>query len=113
LLFNRDYETNERLDRYEEQGVDDDDYDPLDLATRNVVDNQLNRRDAEIQRRGRIAGAFMEGLEDEETNVLPTTHRRRRVYDTQAYEEEEEGVVRNYCYYYFNIDILIGIYSLK
>ncbi|KAG0170488.1 MCM DNA helicase complex subunit [Apophysomyces sp. BC1034] len=87
----RDYARNEQLDRYETIGVDDEEYDALDLGGRNAVDAQLRRRDAEIRRReGRMANAFMEGLDDEDldTPMMPTRRRHRRIFEAEYLETD-------------------------
>lgn len=48
----------------------------------------------EIRRReGRVAGAFIYGLDDEVNDSLPTVRRHRHIYDTQNVEADEDGVV--------------------
>lgn len=90
----RDYAPNERLDTYEQEGVDDAHYEPLDLAARNALDNNLNRRDVEIRRReGRVAGAFIYGLDDEANDTQPPVRRHRHIYDAQDIDQDEDGVV--------------------
>lgn len=94
LIFVRDYADNEQLDNYENEGVDDQHYDPIDLGARNALDNNLNKRDVEIRRReGRVAGAFIYGLDDEVNDSLPTVRRHRHIYDTQNVDADEDGVV--------------------
>jgi hypothetical protein len=62
--------------------IDDDDYDNMDAADRAAVEARLNRRDAEIMRReGRMADAFMDGIDDDAENPLPTRRRHRRLYE--------------------------------
>ncbi|KAI9322137.1 DNA replication licensing factor cdc19 [Dichotomocladium elegans] len=80
----RDYTRNPELDQYEERDIDDEAYAPMDLASRNAVDEQLRRRDAEIRRReGRLAGAFMDGLDEDEgiAPIITSRPRRRHNYD--------------------------------
>ncbi|KAG2218110.1 hypothetical protein INT45_002360, partial [Circinella minor] len=90
----RDYARNPEMDRYEERGIDNEQYDPLDLATRNQIDAQLSRRDAEIRRReGRIAGAFLDDLDDEgDQPVLTTRPRRRHNYDMDDMNDMDDAV---------------------
>ncbi|ORZ25194.1 MCM2/3/5 family-domain-containing protein, partial [Absidia repens] len=80
----RDYIDNLVQDRYEETGVDDEDYDALDVAARRAIDAKLGRRDAALERReGRMAGALMDGLDDDEPEfATPTGRRRRHIYNT-------------------------------
>lgn len=93
-FLNRDYAENERLDNYESEGVDDQHYEPLDLGARNALDNNLNRRDNEIRRReGRVAGAFIYGLDDDQNDNVPAVRRHRHIYDAQEVDQDEDGVV--------------------
>jgi hypothetical protein len=69
-------------DRYDLANIDDEDYDHMDAADRAAVEARLNRRDAEIMRReGRMADAFMDGIDDDAENPLPTRRRHRRLYE--------------------------------
>ncbi|KAI7904580.1 MCM2/3/5 family-domain-containing protein [Cokeromyces recurvatus] len=89
----RDYVDNERLDNYEQEGIDDAQYEPLDIAERNAIDRNLNRRDVEIRRReGRVAGAFIYGLDDESNDIQPPVIRRRHIYEAQDVDQDEDGV---------------------
>ncbi|CAO3611186.1 unnamed protein product [Cunninghamella echinulata] len=91
--MDKDYNDNLEQDRYEVTGIDDEEYDDLDIAARRAVDMKLGRRDAELQRReGRMAAAFMDGLDEDEPEFnLPTGRRRRHIYDTQDIVEDETG----------------------
>ncbi|GAA5795697.1 MCM2/3/5 family-domain-containing protein [Helicostylum pulchrum] len=89
----RDYVENEQLDNYENEGVDDQQYEALDLGARNALDNNLNKRDVEIRRReGRVAGAFIYGLDEEANDSLPPVRRHRHIYDAQNIDQDEDGV---------------------
>ncbi|KAL7322233.1 MCM DNA helicase complex subunit [Mucor circinelloides] len=89
----RDYADNERLDNYEQEGVDDTHYEPLDIGARNALDNNLNRRDVEIRRReGRVAGAFIYGLDDDANDTQPAVRRHRHIYEAQELDQDEDGV---------------------
>ncbi|ORY94529.1 MCM2/3/5 family-domain-containing protein [Syncephalastrum racemosum] len=82
-----DYAANPEMDRYEDAGLDDEEqYGGLDLGARNALEARLARRDAEIQRRqGRLAGAFMDSIDDDiATPQMPTRIRRRHRYDDDA-----------------------------
>lgn len=101
----RDYADNERLDNYEQEGVDDTHYEPLDIGARNALDNNLNRRDVEIRRReGRVAGAFIYGLDDDANDTQPAVRRHRHIYEAQELDQDEDGVVSV---------MLTGLASLK
>lgn len=71
----------------------------MDIGARNALDNNLNRRDTEIRRReGRVAGAFMFGLDDEANDSQPPVRRHRHIYEAQDMDQDEDGVVRNKTY---------------
>ena len=85
---------NEKLDNYENEGIDDQQYEALDIGARNALDNNLNRRDIEIRRReGRVAGAFIYGLDDEANDSLPPVRRHRHIYEAEQFDQDEDGVV--------------------
>ncbi|KAI8354142.1 MCM2/3/5 family-domain-containing protein [Choanephora cucurbitarum] len=89
----RDYLPNEKLDNYENEGIDDQQYEALDIGARNALDNNLNRRDIEIRRReGRVAGAFIYGLDDETNDNLPPVRRHRHIYEAEQFDQDEDGV---------------------
>lgn len=112
FLF-RDYANNDRLDNYESEGVDDSQYAPLDLGERNALDNNLNKRDVEIRRReGRVAGAFMYGMDDDTQDSLPPIRRHRHIYDAQEVDQDEDGVV-SICFKDWKYSVLNTLYSLK
>lgn len=62
----RDYRENERLDRYElEEEVEQEEYEAMDMETRQLVEAKLRRRDREQARReGRLPAAYMDDGED-------------------------------------------------
>ncbi|CAO3660804.1 unnamed protein product [Umbelopsis vinacea] len=77
-----DYREDSARDRYDLANIDDEDYETMDAAERAAVEQRLNRRDAEVLRReGRMADAFMDGIDDEVDNAIPTRRRHRRLYD--------------------------------
>jgi hypothetical protein len=63
-LTNRsDYRENVKLDRYDEDQVDDRDFSELSIADRNAINDMLNRRDRErLRNAGRLPDAFLGGL---------------------------------------------------
>lgn len=71
----------------------------MDAAERAAVEQRLNRRDAEVLRReGRMADAFMDGIDDEVDNTMPTRRRHRRLYDADMgmnLDDENTAVVRS------------------
>lgn len=53
----------------------------------------MNKRDVEIRRReGRVAGAFIYGLDEEVNDSLPPVRRHRHIYDAQNIDQDEDGV---------------------
>lgn len=70
VAIGRDYRRMETLDRYDAEQLDDRRYEDMDLDTRRLVEDELNRRDA---REGRIAQVFQEDQEMERDDA----HRRR------------------------------------
>jgi len=77
-----DYREDSVRDRYDLTNIDDEDYETMDAAERAAVEQRLNRRDVEIMRReGRMADAFMDGIDDEVDNTMPIKRRHRRLYD--------------------------------
>jgi DNA replication licensing factor MCM2 len=66
----------------------------MDIGARNALDNNLNRRDVEIRRReGRVAGAFMYGLDDDANDAPTPVRRHRHIYEAQDMDQDEDGVV--------------------
>lgn len=79
--FEADYREREG-DEYERVGLDDDDYDDMDLGARRRLEAQLNRRDREVARRQRIPAAFLPGDdEDGDIDLTAQPRRRRHHYD--------------------------------
>jgi DNA replication licensing factor MCM2 len=93
-----DYREDSARDRYDLANIDDEDYETMDAAERAAVEQRLNRRDAEVLRReGRMADAFMDGIDDEVDNAIPTRRRHRRLYDADMgmnLDDENTAVVR-------------------
>ncbi|EGW34288.1 uncharacterized protein SPAPADRAFT_148936 [Spathaspora passalidarum NRRL Y-27907] len=94
----RDYRVNPEQDHYNlgDENIDDEgDYDELDAATRRRIDDQLNRRDAILNRANRSRRqAFLddEGAEDQDDEImdqygLPIQRRRRRF---QQQDEDQD-----------------------
>lgn len=97
--FEGDYRRNEQQDNYDlgDGNIDDEgDYEELDAATRRRLDDQLNRRDAIMNRGGRSRGqAFLDIDEEEDEGDdrydqygLPVQRRRRR----RQFEDEGDGM---------------------
>jgi len=99
LYVYSDYREDSVRDRYDLANIDDEDYDTLDPSDRAAVEQRLNRRDAEIMRReGRMADAFMDGIDDDIDNPVPTRRRHRRLYDADMgmnLDDENMAVVCN------------------
>ncbi|KAJ1654484.1 MCM DNA helicase complex subunit [Dispira simplex] len=73
-----DYQSNSRMDQYDPDVLDEQDYDAMDPAQRAAVEAKLNRRDLEEVRAGRVPSAFLHDYDEEETTVTGGTHRSRR-----------------------------------
>ncbi|CAN3357668.1 DNA replication licensing factor Mcm2p [Diutina catenulata] len=89
--FERDYRTNNTEDRYDETGVDDQEYEGLDAAARRRIDAQLDRRDALVHGRGRDT-AFLPDDDDEGVDEygLPRQRRRHRERGFGAEDDDIE-----------------------
>ncbi|ORY01346.1 MCM2/3/5 family-domain-containing protein [Clohesyomyces aquaticus] len=89
-LFNEDFERDYRErenDAYEGQGIDDEEYEELDLASRRDLERRLNARDREARRR--MPAAFLpEDDGDGELADLTNQPRRRR----RRYDEEQDDM---------------------
>ena len=93
-----DYVENQKLDRYEDADLDEEDYDPMDGDARLAAERRMNRRDrreakglpAEARRRRARVPAFLQSESegsDTEANLLGR-RRRRRVYDEVPGEDD-------------------------
>ncbi|KAF9361260.1 MCM DNA helicase complex subunit [Mortierella sp. AD094] len=80
-----DYVQNVRLDNYDPNDIDDEDFERMDPAERAKVEALLARRDAE---RARALGRIPEAFLDDETDTLNVGHRRRRVYERDLMEDD-------------------------
>ncbi|PVH99053.1 MCM-domain-containing protein [Periconia macrospinosa] len=82
-------EQDERLNRYEEFGIDDEDYAAMDVATRRNLERQMAARDREVAARRRIPEAFLPGEDGDLGDLMGGARRRRRRYDE---EEDDMGM---------------------
>lgn len=80
--FDRDYRRRED-DMYEATGLDEEDYEDMDLAARRQLDARLNRRDREIARQRQRPKAFLDDEEDDVVNLTRQPRRRRHRYDEE------------------------------
>jgi DNA replication licensing factor MCM2 len=87
--FERDYRAREN-DAYEGIGIDDEDYDELDAATRRQLEARLNRRDRELARRRRMPAAFLQDDDDDVMDLSKQPRRRRHHYDEDQ-DEDDNG----------------------
>ncbi|KAJ3175281.1 MCM DNA helicase complex subunit [Geranomyces variabilis] len=78
-----DYRDNIRLDRYEvEADIDEEEFNALDMETRQLVEAKLRRRDREQARRdGTLPAAFMDEDDDDQEGPMPIRRRRRQNVD--------------------------------
>ena len=61
VLNLRDYRENERLDRYDLASADGEEFEQMDMTTRQLVEAKLKRRDRERARlEGRLPPAFLD-----------------------------------------------------
>lgn len=77
----------ETLDRYDTEVLDDRRYDDMDMDTRRLVEEELNRRDA---REGRIAQVFQEDQEMERDDAHRRRFRRDDGYDVSGAAQDLE-----------------------
>lgn len=77
----RDYEARPELDRYENDGLDNEDQNELDFLGRQAVEQQLNYEEHKgNQRRARIPGAFMDDeYDDDQDEVMHNQMRQERM----------------------------------
>ena len=88
--FERDYKEREN-DAYEGAGIDDDDYEDLDLATRRQLEARLNKRDRELDRRRRMPAAFLQDDDEDAEMDLSRQPRRRRHHYDEDQDDEDMG----------------------
>ncbi|KAI1820443.1 MCM-domain-containing protein [Xylaria intraflava] len=86
--YERDYRDKGENDTYEGIGLDDGDYDDLDLGERRRLEAQLNRRDREVARR-RAPAAFLPDEDDDGDIDLTAQPRRRRHH----YDEDPDDMM--------------------
>ena len=85
--FDRDY-AGGAGDTYGTRGIDDEDYDDMDLASRRALDARLNRRDREIARQRNMPAAYLADDDDDGIVDLARQPRRRR----HQYDEDQDDV---------------------
>ena len=102
----RDYDVDERLDRYSEQDIDDEDVEETTGAQRRAAEAFMRRRDARegrregrrAARRNRMPGMLSddEDLEEEDDPagglLAGTKARVRRQYDERRDRDDAEGI---------------------
>jgi DNA replication licensing factor MCM2 len=74
----QDYEERPELDRYEEDGLDDDDQNELSLEGRMQVDKRLDQ-EARMRQLGRRPGALMDEEYEEDDEMLQNQIRQERM----------------------------------
>ncbi|KAK6539810.1 MCM DNA helicase complex subunit [Orbilia ellipsospora] len=88
-----DYGSDPVKDNYEREGLDDAEYEGIDLGERRILDDHMARRDREVRARG-VPRAFLE--DDEDIDLLGQPRRRRHRYtnydeipnDDDSWEQE-------------------------
>ncbi|KAF9966257.1 MCM DNA helicase complex subunit [Mortierella alpina] len=84
-----DYAENVRLDNYDPNDIDDEDFERMDPAERAKVEAVLARRDAE---RARAAGRIPEAFLDDDNDTINVVHRRRRVHEQDLMDDDLEDM---------------------
>ncbi|KAF2835582.1 minichromosome maintenance protein MCM [Patellaria atrata CBS 101060] len=91
-LFADNFDTkdygNRANDFYEQQGLDEDDYEEMDASTRRQLEARLNRRDRELARQRQMPAAFLAEDDDDAMVDLTRQPRRRR----HRYDEEQDDM---------------------
>lgn len=88
--FSRDYKAKAELDRYENDGIDDDDHDELDYGQRRLIDRELDQEEkARARNKSRMPGAFFDADEYSE-DELGRQMRMERMR-AQRYEQNNDG----------------------
>ncbi|KAF8477212.1 MCM2/3/5 family-domain-containing protein [Kalaharituber pfeilii] len=87
----KDYTQNVHLDRYDDEGVDDSEYEEMDPAERRAVEQRLARLDQ--LRANRKPTAFLDDYDDDELDLSRQTRRRRRIYDEDQEDDDMMGDV--------------------
>ncbi|KAF2747020.1 MCM-domain-containing protein [Sporormia fimetaria CBS 119925] len=93
-LFNDDFERDYAAranDAYVDEGVDDEEYEALDLAARRDLDRRLNARDREARRQGPTAWL----PEEDGIEGLTRRRRHRNRYDEEPDRMDEEDDIMN------------------
>jgi hypothetical protein len=79
-LLARDYRANEALDRYEDIGLDEEEYDTMDPEARRAAEIALDRRDRDrIRRSARVPAALYSSEGDEAGEEAGCVHDHDRV----------------------------------
>lgn len=90
----RDYQENEKLDRYDDEDIDQEDYDEMDIQARRLAEMKMRRRDkSEARNEGRdIPAAFLDDDDDEIRPFVPR-HRRQVAMEDDIPDAELGGEV--------------------
>lgn len=96
--MNRDYERIPELDQYEQEGLDDQDYDDMDEEAKREAEKRLNDRDRElIALRKRLPAALQIGdesdteLDDLQRDFMRRRRERDQMEELRIDDEEEKG----------------------
>ncbi|KAK6531560.1 MCM DNA helicase complex subunit [Arthrobotrys megalospora] len=86
----RDYEADDTQDRYEEEGLDEEEYEGVSLGERRILEDRMSRRDREAARaRGKPAAFLNEDEEDIDLLGQPLRHRHiYSNYDEAPHDED-------------------------
>lgn len=124
ILVLRDYGTNELLDRYDANGLDDDeDVEELSAAARRLVEKKMDRRDraarggkgARAAQRSR-APAFLDDdddMDDDDDELLRMKRRTRRQYDERRDMDDMDGLEDVSCLFFLFFGFGLSLYDTQ
>jgi DNA replication licensing factor MCM2 len=87
----RDYQRIEALDTYGTEGIDDRDYESMDMEQRRAAEAELRARDRQAGRGGRDAGIYGTALDEMEADEDEEARRARRGMFRKEQEADEES----------------------
>jgi DNA replication licensing factor MCM2 len=87
----RDYQRIDALDSYGREGIDDREYDAIDIDQRHAAEAEIRARDRQAGRGGRDAGIYGMALDDMEADEDEEARRARRSMFRMEKEDDEQG----------------------